>query len=197
MTRRPAPTNPHERVAHLYEAHAGRLAAYALRRTSAADAGDVVAETFLVAWRRHDEIPDEPESLPWLYGVARKVLANQHRSSDRRGRLHDRLATQFVDATAEASADASRVEDSERFGRVASALDRLSDDDAELLRLTAWEGLTPAEIAAVMDLQPNAVRQRLHRARKRLRGHLSVDGAGRAAWPAPTMRPIWCEEGRS
>lgn len=193
MPRRPTSADPHERVAALYEAHAGRLAAYALRRTGAADAADVVAETFLVAWRRHGEIPDEPESLPWLYGVARKVLANQHRSTDRRGRLHDRLATQFVDA----AADMARVEESERFGRVASALARLSDDDAELLRLTAWEGLTPTEIAAVMGLQPNAVRQRLHRARRRLRGQLSIGESDAGVVAPPTMRPVWCEEGSS
>ncbi|MDJ0770360.1 MAG: sigma-70 family RNA polymerase sigma factor [Ilumatobacter sp.] len=159
-------------VTHAYERHAGAIAAYALRRAAPADAADVVADTFLVAWRRHVEIPDEPDTLPWLYGVARRVLANQRRSRDRRTRLHDRLRTEFI----EFDTRVDRVEDTERFQRVASALACLSDDDAELLRLTAWEGLTPTEIATAIGLEPSAVRQRLRRARQRLRHRLAADG---------------------
>ena len=160
-------------VTQLYERHAGAIAAYALRRAAAADAADVVADTFLVAWRRHDEIPTEPDTLPWLYGVARRVLANQRRSQDRRTRLHDRLRSEFV----EFDSRVDRMEDAERFRRVATALADLSDDDAELLRLTAWEGLSPTEIAATMELEPGAVRQRLRRARQRLRHRLAADGS--------------------
>lgn len=178
-------------VSRAYEQHAGAIGAYALRRTAASDAADVVADTFLVAWRRHEEMPDEPHTLPWLYGVARRVLANQRRSRDRRTRLHDRLRTEFV----EFDMRSERVEDTEHFQRVASAMTTLSDDDAELLRLTAWEELTPTQLATAMELEPSAVRQRLRRARQRLRSGLA-DGlsnadaslmancelAGRQAW---------------
>lgn len=160
-----------ERVTRVYERHAGAIAAYALRRAAAADAADVVADTFLVVWRRHDEIPEEPSTLPWLYGVARRVLANQRRSRDRRTRLHDRLRTEFV----EFDTRGGRMEDTERFRRVAAAMNQLSDDDAELLRLTAWEGLSPTELATTMHLEPSAVRQRLRRARQRLRHRLASD----------------------
>lgn len=178
--RRSRPRPPVDRVdgdaavTRAYEQHAGAIAAYALRRANAADAADVVADTFLVAWRRHDEIPDEPNTLPWLYGVARRVLANQRRSRDRRTRLHDRLRTEFT----EFDARSDRVEDTEDFRRVAIALSSLSDDDAELLRLTAWEGLSPTELAVTMRVEPGAVRQRLRRARQRLRQHLDTDIVG-------------------
>ncbi len=162
-------------VSRVYEQHAPAIAAYALRRAPAADAADVVADTFLVVCRRHDEIPEEPRTLPWLYGVARRVLANQRRSRDRRTRLHDRLRTDFV----EFDTRTDRLEHTERFERVTSALDHLPEDDAELLRLTAWEGLSPTEIATAMRLEPSAVRQRLRRARQRLRHRLGADDADR------------------
>jgi len=161
-------------VTRAYERHAGAIAAYALRRSAPADAADIVADTFLVAWRRHDEIPAEPDTLPWLYGVARRVLSNQRRSRDRRTRLHDRLRTDFI----EFDSRTPRAEDTEHFRRVAAAMNALSDDDAELLRLTAWEGLSPSELATTMQLEPDAVRQRLRRARQRLRKRLATDGSG-------------------
>lgn len=169
---RRAPDNA-DRMTRLYQQHAGSITAYALRRAGGADAADVVADTFMVAWRRYDEIPDEPNTLPWLYGVARRVLANQRRSTRRRGRLHERLRDEFVEH--EATSDRSIATDS--FQCVATALTRLSDDDAELLRLTAWEGLSPTEIATVLEVDAGAVRQRLRRARTRLRGQLDTDAA--------------------
>ena len=162
------------RVTAIYERHAGAIAAYALRRAPAADAADVVADTFLVAFRRHDEMPGEPNTLPWLYGVARRVLANQRRSTERRTRLHERLRHEFVDFD---QRNAGAL-DTDEFRQVAAALSALSADDAELLRLTAWEGLSPAELAMTMDLDASVVRQRLRRARQRLRRQL---GAGHDA----------------
>lgn len=157
-------------VTAAYERHAPAIAAYALRRAAAADAADVVADTFLVAWRRHDEMPDEPNTLPWLYGVARRVLANQRRSRDRRTRLHERLRVGFI----EFDAREDRADDTAEFRRVATALNALSETDAELLRLTAWEGLSSTQLAAAMQLEPSAVRQRLRRARQRLRHRLAA-----------------------
>lgn len=158
-------------VGELYERYAAHIAAYALRRTASADAGDVVAETFLIAWRKRDQIPEEPMSLPWLYGVARRVVANNARSHRRRTRLHARLTSH----SHRAQAPSTYVEVAEGFERVGAALRKLSADDAEVLRLTAWEDLSPTEIASVLGLEPAAVRQRLHRARKRLRKHLEID----------------------
>ena len=160
------------RVADIYEQYAPHIAAYALRRASNSDAADVVAETFLVAWRRRDVVPEEPDTLPWLCGVARRVLANQRRSHRRRGRLSDRLKAQFT----QHDAGPPPFENTEEFRRVARALDKLSEDDAELLRLIAWEALTPGEVAIAMDIAPGTARQRISRARQRLQKQLASDG---------------------
>lgn len=176
-----------ERVADIYEQYAPQVAAYAIRRAESSDAADVVAETFLVAWRRRDSVPPEPNTLPWLYGVTRRVLANQRRTRHRRGRLRNRLATEFI----EHEVNSPALEDVEEFRRVALAMKSLSEEDAELLRLTAWEALTPSEIAAVFDIAPGTARQRISRARQRLRKQLAKDqsGSSGAAVRPPTPGP--------
>ena len=79
------PSAEHERFVSLYERHAALVLAYARRRIGAAEAEDVLAETFLVAWRRRDEVPDD--ALPWLYAVAGNVLRNRVRSRAAAGRV--------------------------------------------------------------------------------------------------------------
>jgi RNA polymerase sigma factor (sigma-70 family) len=134
---------------------------YALRRTgSREDAEDVVAETFLTAWRRLEEVPPGSGARPWLYGVARNALANQRRGERRRERLTGRLHAEQVSPPQHAHAD-----DAARLG---AAFARLGDDDRELIALAAWEGLDAGEIATVLRCSRNAARIRLHRARRRL-----------------------------
>lgn len=153
----------------LFDAHARSILAYALRRTEEpGDAADVVAETFVVAWRRIDALPAHGQARPWLFGVARRVLANHRRSNRRRSALADHLREVLVERVAEDHSDrvtAALV--------VREALNRLGDDDREILHLTAWEGLNPTEIAGVLDVPPSTVRGRLRRARERLRQTLS------------------------
>ena len=117
-----------------------------------------------MAWRRLDELPDPV--LPWLYGVARRVLANEYRSQSRQDRLHERLAGLAADEDEDLSA--------ERIW-VVEALHRLSDADQEVLRLSAWEDLSGADIAAVLNCSNNAAAVRLHRARQRLRALMAQD----------------------
>lgn len=159
-----------DKIAELYLRHAPKIAAYARRRATPDEAAEIVSETFLVAWRRADEVPPEPHALPWLYGVARRVLANQRRSTQRRGRLWHRLSSQF----AEDHTPTPAIEDRCRYELLGRALNELSDDDAELLRLVAWEGLSPAQVAEILEIEPNAARQRLHRARMRLRRNVEA-----------------------
>lgn len=159
-----------ERVTRMYELHAPAVAAYVLRRSPAADAADAVAETFLVAWRRRNTVPEEPDTLPWLYGVARFVLANQRRGDRRRSHLAEKLAGQFV----EHDISSGGIEGREELSRVAIAMKTLSADDVEVLRLASWEGLSPTEIAGVLGLAPGTARQRLRRARLRLRVELET-----------------------
>ncbi len=146
----------------LFEVHGRAVLAYALRRcANATDAEDAVAETFTVAWRRFTRVPAVAEARPWLYGVCRRVLANQRRGEARRWRLLDRL-TQHESATRTIATEGSGP-----GGPAIEALGHLRDDDQELLRLVAWEGLRHGEIATVLGITPNAVAIRLHRARRR------------------------------
>jgi RNA polymerase sigma-70 factor (ECF subfamily) len=136
--------------------------AYARRRVANDVADDVVANTFLVAWRRLEEVP--AEALPWLLAVARNVIASQQRGLRRRGALYGRV--QHDAATSKPSV----VE--EPTGRVAAALGRLSEPDREAITLIAWEGLQPAEAAKVVGQSAATFRVRLHRAKRRLRREL-------------------------
>ena len=143
------------------------LRRFLARRTDAATADDVLGDTLLVCWRRYAELPDEP--LPFAYGVARLCLANAERGARRQRRLAGRIAT--LDPPREAP---EPVGDD----RLAEAMAALSGDDAELLRLWAWEQLTPGEIAVVLDITPNAASIRLHRAKDKLRAALRKVDAG-------------------
>ena len=136
------------------------LRRFLARRTDPDTAEDVLADTLLVLWRRLDDVPDAAE-LPWAYGVARRTLANAERGRRRQGRLVAKVAT--VDPPRERPDHAGPRDDV-----VLEALARLRPDDAELLRLSVWEQLTPAEIARVLDVTANAVSIRLHRARQKL-----------------------------
>jgi RNA polymerase sigma-70 factor (ECF subfamily) len=150
---------------------------YALRRSSSReDALDVVAETFATAWRRRADLPVHPDEVrPWLFGIARRCLANALRSTHRAGRLGARLADAFA---ADAVPDPAALHESRAdTAAVYRLLEQLSAEDRELVTLIAWEGLTPAQAAAALGLTPGAARVRLHRARTRLR----------AARPAPAL----------
>ncbi|MFF0374044.1 RNA polymerase sigma factor [Actinoplanes missouriensis] len=157
--------SPEERFRRVYAVNFEALLGYALRRVEQPeDASDVVAETFLVAWRRHAELPPDDEVRLWLYGVARRVLANHHRGGTRRERLGERLRQRL---TAVVSADPAG-EVPQRLA-VGDALKRLPETDREILMLTAWEGLEPREVAEVLGVSAVVVRTRLSRARARLR----------------------------
>jgi RNA polymerase sigma-70 factor (ECF subfamily) len=158
------------RFEKLYQAMFHRILGYALRRSdSREDAADVVAETFTIAWRRLDDVPDGEPAQLWLYGVARNILANHRRGLVRRHDLSAALA-------AEVASRSDRRPDDGEFGAVARVFRALPDDDRELLTLVAWEGLDPGEIAKVLGISANAVRIRLHRARRRLARGLTQAG---------------------
>ncbi|GAB3845757.1 hypothetical protein GCM10029963_24550 [Micromonospora andamanensis] len=141
-----------DRFRRIYADNFEALLAYASRRVEQPDdAADVVAETFLVAWRRSAHLPGDDEIRLWLYGVARRVLANHHRSVNRRERLGERLRQCL---TAVYPPDPGS-EVPQRLA-VRAALRRLNDADRELLLLTVWEGLQPREAAQVVGVSPAA-----------------------------------------
>jgi RNA polymerase sigma-70 factor (ECF subfamily) len=154
-----------DRFGHIYESYYGAVSAYARRRLTDGDlAQDAVSETFLVAWRRLDDVPAGSDALPWLYGVARRVIANQRRGNLRRGELSSRLARE---PTLNREVDAGVLFDDERR-TVLSALDRLRPGEQEILRLAVWEELSHREIGLVVGCSEATVAVRLHRARGRL-----------------------------
>lgn len=142
------------------------LQRYLRRRATSEDAADVFSTTLLTIWRRLDDVPtDEP--LPWCYGVARRTLANHRRGTER----HLRLVERVGGTESTVVFDAARAIDDEQ-PELLAALATLSEADAEIVRLWAWEGLEPREIATVLDTTPNAVSVALSRSKRRLRAEL-------------------------
>ena len=137
------------------------IVAYARRRVPADQADDVVAEVFATAWRRRADLDPGAAALPWLYGVAANVVRNLRRADGRHLRLVERIEAQPAPRTGPDPADGPGAD-------LRAALDRLSFDDQEVLRLVAWEGLSHAEAGQALDCSTNAVGIRIHRARKRL-----------------------------
>ncbi len=149
------------RFTDLFHQHWSAVFAYALRRTvTASDAHDVAADTFAVAWRRFDELPED-HVLPWLYRTASNVLANSARSDRRRTRLDARLASQ--PRPIDRPLDETVAEDHALFDAFAT----LNEEQQEILALVAWEGLDHDDISSVLGISTGAVASRLSRARAR------------------------------
>jgi len=144
----------------LFRTHYGAVRAYVLRRAPASAADDIVAETFVVAWRRLDSLSDDP--LPWLLGVARRNLANHHRSERRRGALVTRLLSSGADH------DPGWEPPTEMSAELTAAMNALPARQREALLLLAWEGLDSTRAAKAAGCTPAAFRVRLHRARRRV-----------------------------
>jgi RNA polymerase sigma-70 factor (ECF subfamily) len=149
----------------LYRRHYRPIRDFCRRRVAGDLVDDAVADTFLTAWRRLEDVPTGDEALLWLYGVAYRVIGHQWRSTARRRRLEDRLRS--VGGRPASGADESAIDGDERR-LVLDAAACLGDTDAEVLRLVAWEQLAVVDVAAVLEIAPNAVKQRLHRARRNL-----------------------------
>ena len=149
----------------LFAAHYWAVRGYVLRRAPSAAVEDVVAETFLVAWRRVDTLRDDP--LPWLLGVARRVLANQQRGERRRGALTERLQGLLPGHAPDWEPPAAMSQE------LAVAMTALSPQEREALLLVAWEGLDGARAARAAGCSPVAFRARLHRARRHVAAALA------------------------
>jgi RNA polymerase sigma-70 factor (ECF subfamily) len=163
---RPAPANDDEtRFIDVYRRFSRHIQAYCARRTDDSQVADAVADTFLVAWRRIDQIPEGEAALLWLYAVAFRVLSHQWRHKARSRRLVERLKGL---AQVEAFSPEVVLVRSEEHRQVLLAAARLRPVDQEILRLTLWEGLPHADVAVVLGIATSAVKERAYRARKNL-----------------------------
>jgi RNA polymerase sigma factor (sigma-70 family) len=158
-------TTQEQRFTEVYLAHYADVLGYLLRRSADHDARDAAAEVFTVVWRRFDEMPAHFETLPWLYGIAAHVLANQRRGDRRRRNLRTRIngaaAATFVAPEPSAAAAGPNAS-------LATALNTLSNSDREVLLLNAWEGLPASQIALRFKISLTAAEKRLSRAKARL-----------------------------
>jgi RNA polymerase sigma factor (sigma-70 family) len=146
-----------QRFDEIYAEHVDAVRVYVRRRAPESLVDDVVADVFVVALRRIDDVPRN--ALPWLYAVARKTLANERRKQSR-----------TIPLAPEVSYEPEPVGDSQ----LAAAFAALSDADREILRLVAWEGLSLREAARVLECSPVACRVRYHRAKSRLASRLAA-----------------------
>lgn len=149
-----------ERFNRLYEAHRADLERFVYRRVPASNVDDIVAETFLTAWRRLDDAP--AEARPWLFGIARNVLLRNIRSAGRWNSLHVRLAAEPRGPAEELAGTVATRTD------LARAWSKLAPGEQEVLALVAWDGLSARDAAAVLGCQTGTYRMRLLRARRHL-----------------------------
>jgi RNA polymerase sigma-70 factor, ECF subfamily len=181
------PTSRARQFEAIFHACYPRVLGYAIRRTDdRAAAEDAVSETFLVAWRRLEDVPED--ALPWLLGTARKVLANQRRAAGRRAPEGPIVPLEGVADPDPRASVADRVADRQAF---AAAFDALSPGDREVLALVSWDGLAPREAATVIGCSAATFSLRLHRARRRLLKELAQRGHSfgeRADGPAKDRR---------
>jgi RNA polymerase sigma-70 factor (ECF subfamily) len=171
--------DPQARFEALYAAHNAAVRTYVRRRVDSQDADDVVADVFVIAWRRLRDVPEDPR--PWLLGVARRVMANRWRGATRQAALQDRL-------TSERSRLAPPVSMTPQERDVLRALSAMRENDRETLLLVAWEGLSPVQAAEVLGISPNTFSARLSRARRRFERALAAESTQPKTEPGP-VRP--------
>ena len=169
----------------LYEEHYADIRSYCLRRLPVEAANDAAAEIFIVAWRKLRKVPEGAAARLWLFGVAKNVVAHQHRSSSQLKRLRSKLE-QTADRNPGTVPTEAVVVQRSRDRAVVEALNRMKADDRELIRLKMWEQLSHAEIGEVFGISAHAVEMRMQRAGKKLARLLSAN---------PSVRPQAIPEG--
>jgi RNA polymerase sigma factor (sigma-70 family) len=161
-----------ESFACFFRRYVGSITLYAVRRCDdPEDVGDLVAETFLVALQAAGRyIPETDTALPWLFGIARRVLAKQRRRrAGTRRLLIKNSNSHLLFTNSEEDAVASAIDAARQGPALEAGLARLSAGEREVIELVAYDGLSPTEVAEVLNLSPNAARLRLSRARRHLR----------------------------
>ena len=165
--------NEPEQFAVLFRRHATGISRYVTRRLGPELAEDIVAETFLTAFRERSRYDlARTDAMPWLYGIAANLIRRHHRDEVRWLRA---LARTSYDPIAQSAADLA--EDrlaADAIGRaVAAGLATLSARHREVVLLVAWAELTYDQAAEALGVPPGTVRSRMNRARHQLRASLA------------------------
>jgi RNA polymerase sigma factor (sigma-70 family) len=168
----------------LYTARYAEIAGYVRRRVAEADADDVIAHVFTVAWRKFERVPPPPDDRLWLFGVARNSVAEHDRSRQRLLRLHIRLAQDAVTTASWARAANSDP----RYEPVLAAISSLPPAEREALQLVLWEELTHAEAASVLGCSVNAFELRYRRARNVVRDAVINTSSGLSSGSVTAFR---------
>ncbi|WP_394619857.1 RNA polymerase sigma factor [Lentzea sp. JNUCC 0626] len=164
-----ATQDPKEVFAWLFDTYAGQIRAYLAGRVGPDEADDLVAETFLVALKRRAAYdPSQATARSWLYGIATNLMRNHVRQEVRTLRLTSRAAAAEPNIENHDTTVAARVDAEARMRTLAGALAKLTEQDRDVLFLTSWAGLEPAEVADALNIPPSTVRSKLHRLRTRL-----------------------------
>ena len=161
-----------ELFALLFQRHATGIGRYAARRLGPGPAEDVVAETFLIAFRQRGRYdPARHDARPWLYGIAGNLIRRHHRDEVRQLRA---LARTGVDPAVESFTDQAdaRLAASAASRTVAAAIAELDADQRDVLLLITWAGLTYDQGAEALGIPEGTARSRMNRARTRLRAAL-------------------------
>jgi len=162
-----------------FRRHVRSITAYAVRRcANSEEVADLVAETFMTALGAAGRYrPQTPTALPWLFGIARRVLYRHRRKAARIARLNVKASNTYPSYTgSEEDAINSAIDAARQLPAIEAALHQLPKGEREVLELVAYDGLTPSEAALVLEVTPNAARLRLSRARKRMRAALGTAG---------------------
>lgn len=152
------------RFGALYDAHHRSVLAYCRRRSRTDEVEDLAADVFATIWRKIDQAPDD-NPLPWIYRIAYLVFTNHWRSMGRKRRLASKLEGLAVSVPSDLD---EQVVIRQELREVLDAAARLKPAEQEILRLSLWENLSHSEIGTVLDIEPNAAKQRLFRARQAL-----------------------------
>ncbi len=176
------------KFASLYDRHYGHVYAYCRRRVAFDRVEDAVADVFLVAWRKIDDVPDGERALMWLYRVAYRVVGHVWRSSSRSRKLESKLLSLGLESHPTPDDLLIRAQEEQQ---VIEAASRLKARDEEVLRLSVWEGLNHRQIASILDISDNAVKQRLHRAKKNLTREFNRLQASRSKSSAAQEGGVW------
>ncbi|MFJ9585702.1 RNA polymerase sigma factor [Streptomyces acidicola] len=174
------PIDTEAQFTEVYRAHYEDVLRFVRRRAHPMNVDDIVGETFLTAWRRRRELPEDPR--PWLFGTARKVMLNAGRGMRRQTALVVHIQQVFETGSHDRTVDATAQVDSRM--ELVAAWKSLPPADQEVLALHVWEGLAAKDAAKVLGCARAAYAMRLTRAKRRLAGQLTS-----AHSPSPALAP--------